>query len=150
MFGWKHRWLKGHEYEHILNNVEAYCRKFGIQKYAKKNHPSFIYERPVSICAFTLDGTLYFVEGTGLGSDFGFPRIEAKKKFRWKKMNFSTNLPKTNPKVTYIVASTTNSSLINESEEPLFRMHVVTLHDEAPRRECGYVLCHILEIKKRN
>lgn len=37
-----------------------------------------------------LDGLLYFVEGKGLGSEFGFPRVEGKKKFRWKKMNFTT------------------------------------------------------------
>jgi hypothetical protein len=28
-----------------------------------------------------------------------------KKKYRWKKMNFTTDLPKKNPDVTYIVAS---------------------------------------------
>ncbi len=44
-----------------------------------------------------LDGLLYFVEGGGLGSEFGFPRVEGKKKFRWKKMNFTTDLPKKNP-----------------------------------------------------
>lgn len=113
MFNWKNRWLKGHEYEHILKNVEAYCQKFGIEKYTKKNHPNFIYEQPISMRSFYLDGTLYFVEGSGLGSDFGFPRVESKKKFRWKKMNFPTNLPKTNPRVTYIVASTTNCNQIN-------------------------------------
>lgn len=63
-----------------------------------------------------LDGAIYFVEGTGLGSEFGFPRVEGKKKFRWKKMNFPTNLPKTKPSVTYIVASTTNCHEINENE----------------------------------
>lgn len=30
-------------------------------------------------------------------------------------MNFSTNLPKKSPRVTYIVASTTNLSQINDS-----------------------------------
>ena len=55
---------------------------------------------------------IYFIEGKGLGSEFGFPRISGKKKFRWKKMNFITDLPKKNPKVTYIVASTMNTSKI--------------------------------------
>lgn len=90
------------------------------------------------------------MEGTGLGSEFGFPRVQSKKKFRWKKMNFPTHLPKTEPKVTYIVASTTNCNQINESEEPIFRMHVVTLFEEGERKKCGYILCHILEIKKKN
>ncbi len=29
-------------------------------------------------------------------------------------------------------------------------MHVVTLFEEASRNKCGYILCHILEIKKKN
>lgn len=48
---------------------------------------------------------IYFVKGADVGSDFGFPRIATKKKYRWKKMNFITNLPKQMPYVTYIVAS---------------------------------------------
>jgi len=36
---------------------------------------------------------------------FGFPRIERKKKYCWKKMNFITNLPKRHPEIKYIVAS---------------------------------------------
>ena len=30
-----------------------------------------------------LDGMIYFVEGKSVGSDFGFPRVELKKHFRW-------------------------------------------------------------------
>jgi hypothetical protein len=49
---------------------------------------------------------IYFVKGKGVGQDFGFPRMEmVKKKYRWKKMNFTTDLPKRNPYVTYVVAS---------------------------------------------
>lgn len=48
LFNWKDRWLKGHEYEFILKNVEAYSKKFGIEKYGKKCHPSIIYDQPVS------------------------------------------------------------------------------------------------------
>ena len=75
MFDWKNRWLKGHEYEFILKNAQAYCEKFGIEKYSKKTHPTFIYERPISISLIDLDGTIYFVEGDGLKSEFGFPRV---------------------------------------------------------------------------
>lgn len=81
----------------------------------KKNASSYYIWAPLKYPWIKLDGTLYFVEGTGLGPDFGFPRVEGKKKFRWKKMNFSTNLPKTNPRVTYIVASTTNCHQISEN-----------------------------------
>lgn len=51
------------------------------------------------------DGTIYFVEGDSIGSEFGFPRVSMKKRYRWKKMNFTTDLPKKRPEVTYIVAS---------------------------------------------
>jgi hypothetical protein len=95
---------------------------------------------------------LYFVEGGGLGSEFGFPRVEGKKKYRWKKMNFTTDLPKKNPQVTYIVASTTHthSPPIDETQEKLFRMHaVVPYQRENLQPSQSYILCHILEIKRR-
>ena len=59
-----------------------------------------------------LDGLIYFVKGTGVGSDFGFPRVAKKKKYRWKKMNFTTDLPKQKPHVTYVVASAMKSQQI--------------------------------------
>lgn len=90
--------------------------KIWIREVLKKNAPFFYILTSYKYPWIKLDGTLYFVEGNGLGSDFGFPRVEGKKKFRWKKMNFSTNLPKTNPRVTYIVASTTNCHQINEND----------------------------------
>lgn len=42
-FDWENRWLKGHEYAHMLKNVERYSQKFGIQKYPPKTHPPEIY-----------------------------------------------------------------------------------------------------------
>lgn len=52
-----------------------------------------------------------------MGQDFGFPRMEQlKKKFRWKKMNFTTHLPKRKPEVTYVVASATRVEHADESE----------------------------------
>ena len=73
---------------------------------------------------------IYFVKGNTIGSDFGFPRLAFKKRYKWyvllkvlfssiifitlvvlmrnfnrKKMNFTTDLPKKNPIVSYIVAS---------------------------------------------
>lgn len=62
------------------------------------------------------DGMIYFVKGKGVGQDFGFPRMElVKKKYRWKKMNFTTDLPKRKPYVTYVVASAMRAHLIEES-----------------------------------
>jgi hypothetical protein len=40
LFDWKSRWLKGHEYEHILRNCEAYCEKYRLAKLPKKTHPA--------------------------------------------------------------------------------------------------------------
>jgi len=71
---------------------------------------------------------IYFVKGNGVGSEFGFPRVEVKKKFRWKKMNFTTDLPKKNPQVTYVVASAVKSNRIEQTEHPLFRMHAVVIY----------------------
>jgi hypothetical protein len=58
------------------------------------------------------DGMIYFVKGNGVGSDFGFPRVAKKKRYRWKKMNFTTDLPKQSPHVTYVVASAMKSQQI--------------------------------------
>jgi len=46
--------------------------------------------KPYQYININQDGTIYFVKGTGVGSDFGFPRVAKKKKYRWKKMNFTT------------------------------------------------------------
>ena len=90
---------------------------------------------------------IYFVKGNGVGSEFGFPRVPMKKKFRWKKMNFTTDLPKKDPQVTYVVASAVKSHRIEFSEYPLFRMHAVVAHGE--RKEPCYILCHVREMQKR-
>jgi hypothetical protein len=51
------------------------------------------------------DGQIYFIKGWHL-REFGFPRdASVKKKFKWKKMNFTTDLPKNNPICTYLVAT---------------------------------------------
>jgi hypothetical protein len=43
LFNWQDRWLKGHEYAFILNNIEAYCTEFGFVKFEYKTHPVSIY-----------------------------------------------------------------------------------------------------------
>jgi hypothetical protein len=55
---------------------------------------------------------VYFVKGKGVGPDFGFPRASVKKRYRWKKMNFTTDLPKGKPYVTYVVASAMKAQAI--------------------------------------
>ena len=76
-------------------------------KMLKKTHPESIYLEPTSnfkylkiffsylnkhftykfflfiIFLIKKDGMIYFVEGNTVGSDFGFPRVEIKKRYRW-------------------------------------------------------------------
>ena len=48
---------------------------------------------------------VYFIKGFHL-REFGFPRTsDIDKRFKWKKMNFTTDLPKNDPICTYLVAS---------------------------------------------
>lgn len=48
-FDWEKRWLKGHEYSHILRNMEAYSQAFGFKRYEQKTHPKEIYSEPKSM-----------------------------------------------------------------------------------------------------
>jgi hypothetical protein len=100
----------------------------------EKQHPENIYIQPESklISASTdiLDGQVYFVRANTIGSDFGFPRLGFKKFYKWKKMNFTTDLPKRNPLVSYIVASAVRCEKFfpNSSRPgPIFRMHAVII-----------------------
>jgi len=123
-FDWKNKWLRGEEYAYILKNIDSYCKAFRMVKLPSKTHPASIYTEPQ-------DGMVYFVEGDSVGSDFGFPRVDIKKRYRWKKMNFTTDLPKKRPCVTYIVASAVKCGKFfpnNREEGPSFRMHAVILN----------------------
>jgi hypothetical protein len=53
-----------------------------------------------------------------------------KKRYKWKKMNFTTDLPKRNPLVSYIVASAVRCEKFfptGGKGGPVFRMHAVIL-----------------------
>lgn len=88
-----------------------------------------------------------------------------------KKMNFTTDLPKKRPEVTYIVASSVRcmkqsekNSQSHRKESDVFRMHAVVLYKPRPSSEAnpptntmitpppqtsssgGYILCHIRKI----
>lgn len=79
---------------------------------------------------FIIDGQVYFVRANTIGSDFGFPRLGIKKRYKWKKMNFTTDLPKRNPLVSYIVASAVRCEKFfptGSKQGPIFRMHAVIL-----------------------
>lgn len=84
-FDWKNRWLNGEEYYQILTNAELYASAFSFSKYPQKTHPSSTYTNPEStLFGLTIiDGTIYFVDGCSVGSEFGFPRIATKKHYKW-------------------------------------------------------------------
>lgn len=86
---WQNRWLKGDEYAHILNRIDKYCDVFDLKRFNQKTHPESIYIKPESktilmiISHLIKDGMIYFVKGNSIGSDFGFPRLTFKKKYKW-------------------------------------------------------------------
>lgn len=52
-----------------------------------------------------IDGQIYFIKGWHLRL-FGFPRISTiEKMYKWKKMNYTTDLPKHDPIASYLVAT---------------------------------------------
>ena len=58
------------------------------------------------------------------------PCLGIKKRYKWKKMNFTTDLPKRNPLVSYIVASAVRCEKFfpgGSKNGPVFRMHAVIL-----------------------
>eukprot|EP00357_Protocruzia_adherens_P036512 CAMPEP_0115045976 /NCGR_PEP_ID=MMETSP0216-20121206/48487_1 /TAXON_ID=223996 /ORGANISM="Protocruzia adherens, Strain Boccale" /LENGTH=110 /DNA_ID=CAMNT_0002428995 /DNA_START=54 /DNA_END=383 /DNA_ORIENTATION=+ len=73
-FEWEDRWLTGEEYAHMLRNAENYCSELKLQQMLAKSHPNSIYTDPKN-------GEIYFVEGNSVGSEFGFPRVDIKKKY---------------------------------------------------------------------
>ena len=90
------------------------------------------------MCLLSIDGLLYFVEGATIGSDFGFPRLGIRKRFKWKKMNFTTDLPKRDPLVSYIVASAVKCEKFfpgSVDDGPVYRMHAVILKKRDPKLE---------------
>ena len=105
-----------------------------------------------------------------IGSDFGFPRLGIKKRYKWKKMNFTTDLPKRNPLVSYIVASAVRCEKFfpgGSKNGPVFRMHAVILKvktgtpigmvpvnpfngsltaDDGQRKQL-YICCHVRKVE---
>ena len=136
-FDWTKKWLRGDEYHHILTHAELYINVYNFAKYPPKTHPPTTYTDPIGNLILQIDGSIYFVEGLSVGSEFGFPRGNIPKIYKWylmlnvrKKMNFSTDLPKSKPMVNYIVASAMKSArfrMVGTKEGPCFRMHAVIL-----------------------
>eukprot|EP00347_Sterkiella_histriomuscorum_P006834 403351254 len=120
LFPLNKRWLKGEEYGFILRHYKTY-NHFGYYNVNYQQQDPEVYERPYN-------GLVYFIKGFHL-REFGFPRLKEdssggqRKEFKWKKINFVTDLPKHYPISRYLVAKTKNG------DETYF-MHSVILRDE--------------------
>jgi hypothetical protein len=42
-FDWENKWLRGDQYAHMLNHIDAYQAVFGMKKMREKEHPENIY-----------------------------------------------------------------------------------------------------------
>lgn len=47
-FDWENKWLRGDQYAHMLNKIDAYREAFGMHKMGEKQHPENIYLEPMS------------------------------------------------------------------------------------------------------
>lgn len=128
IFPTEKRWLKGEEYGFLIRHHYAYSTLLKVFDCNTKHHPNSVYDQPKRkfkwlpknntyelIC---IDGQLYFISNLHL-QDFGFPRVrhatsnpqtftQFGKKFKWKKINYKTLLPKHSHIVAYLVAKTNN------------------------------------------
>lgn len=108
--------MTGEEYAFILRHYRAYCGTGQFLEPTIAGHPEVVYDNPTN-------GMIYFIKGWHI-REFGFPRADNKKKlFKWKKMNFTTDLPKNDPICTYLVAT-------GKVEDECYRMHVVINFNE--------------------
>lgn len=85
-------------------------------------------------------GQIYYIKGWHL-REFGFPRAnDLRKVFKWKKMNFTTDLPKQDPICSYLVAT-------GKVEDECYRMHVVANSQEYNNK---YRKSEVLKLLKNN
>jgi len=66
-------------------------------------------------------------------------------------MNFTTDLPKRSPYVTYVVASAMRAHIVEENENAEFRMHAVIPYCEG-KNACEsneYILCHVRSVEQK-
>lgn len=125
---WTERWLNASEYLLMLRCAEAYNQAFGLPILCQ--HPPSVYTAPSH-------GLVYYLSRHTL-RDLGFPRVRGlHKRFKWKKMNFLTAIPKHRPLVHYVVATARLASVC-------YRMHIVA---EAARGDL--LLCQVLKIQTR-
>lgn len=106
------RWLNGEEYAFLLRHYKAYNSLYPTEMLLNtRTHPQQVYDSP-------RNGQIYFIKGWHL-REFGFPRQDGlRKEWKWKKMNFTTDLPKNAPLCSYLVAT-------GKVDRECYRMHVV-------------------------
>ena len=125
---WRERWLNANEYLLMLRRAQAYSDSYALPILTQ--HPHSVYSAPSH-------GLVYYLSRHTL-RDLGFPRIKGlHKRYKWKKMNFITAIPKHKPLVHYVVATARLGSVC-------YRMHIVA---EAAKGDL--LLCQVLKIQTR-
>lgn len=67
-------------------------------------------------------------------------------------MNFTTNLPKSYPYVTYVVASAMRTHPMEDNENTEFRMHAVIPYYGGKNfcQKNQYILCHVRSVSQKH
>ena len=87
---------------------------------------------------------VYYIKTSSIDR-LGFPRLEngIKKKYVWKRMNFVTSLPKNDPLIYYVVAS-------SFYEDLTYRMHIAWKKNSKQNpNEQDLAICQILRIPEK-
>jgi hypothetical protein len=87
-------------------------------------HPGWMYTAPKTAMYLLKCPRLLPPPDVISGQCFGFPRLKhVKKNYLWKKMSFTTDMPKSEPKVRYITASCHRGDA--QEKHCIFRLHAV-------------------------
>jgi hypothetical protein len=111
-----------------------------------EDHPSWLYLEPKQAMYFLKCSCLVPPKDAKSGESFGFPRLEGlRKDYLWKKMSFTTDVPKPKPLIRYVTASCHRKT--DTEKKCLYRLHaVMKLNESTPGKwetEGDYVLVDI-------
>lgn len=136
-------WFSGKDYLMMMDNIGAYkiYDNLGVSASGTPLQPRFIYTNPKECIYFLKCNSL-----TGRTS-FAFPQENGfKKKYVWKKMGFTTDIPIEAPLVRYVTASCYKKGDKKVKSNGLFKMHAVIrlYYKDGKYEQIGdYVLVHI-------
>lgn len=143
-------WLTGREYMMIMDNINSYTiyDNLGVSANGTPLQPHFIYTEPKECIFFLKCSSL-----TGRNS-FAFPQETGlEKKYVWKKMGFTTDIPIEAPLVRYVTASCYKKGDKKVKSNGLFKMHacIRLYYKDGKYEQIGdYVLVHIRKFGDRS